>query len=133
MCVFTAFNVYADADACCIGAMANAAMWQHHPLPQTLRQPFKAPTVAQLQARGLVDADGKVADKAFAAFYAGDYGACTWPDTSSPGRWRAGCCCCCEGPGARPWLWPQSAARAGGRQLARPFVPLCCLAHARSD
>ena len=35
-CVFSGFNLYMDADACCIGSMGNAALWQHHPLPDQL-------------------------------------------------------------------------------------------------
>jgi hypothetical protein len=78
--VASGYNVFADADACCtVGTMANAALWQHYPLPAKLAQPFSPPTVAALQARGLVGADGRtVAGKAFAAYYAGDYDSAAW-------------------------------------------------------
>jgi hypothetical protein len=38
MRVYSAFNIYSDADACCIGSMANAAFFQHCPLPQLLKR-----------------------------------------------------------------------------------------------
>jgi hypothetical protein len=44
-----------------------------------LTQPFKKPALKQLEARGLVDpASGRVVNKSFAAFYAGDYDSAAW-------------------------------------------------------
>jgi len=38
------YNAMLDADACCVGAMANAAFYQHYPLPERLvQQPAPAP------------------------------------------------------------------------------------------
>ena len=48
--VFTAYNAYVDADACCIGAMANAALFQHFPLPSSMVQ-NPVPTVQELQEK----------------------------------------------------------------------------------
>ena len=94
--VTSSYNVFADADACCgVGTMANAALWQHHPLPwrnssspdddqHILRQPSQSPPpISELIARGYVTKDEQsgelvVARKPFAAFYAGDYDSAAW-------------------------------------------------------
>lgn len=46
--VFSAYNAYVDADACCIGTMANAALFQHFPLPSSMTQ-NPVPTIQQLK------------------------------------------------------------------------------------
>eukprot|EP00731_Ephydatia_muelleri_P010702 Em0005g1288a len=75
--VFTSYNAYVDADACCIGAMANAAFYQHFPLPVNMTQ-NPAPTMQQLMEKGYIDADGKVVPKNYCVFYAGDYDSAAW-------------------------------------------------------
>ena len=78
--MLSGYNVFADADACCVvGTMANAALWQHHPLPDTLQQKFTPPSIQELQKRGLVESDGvTVVPKAYAGYYAGDYDSAAW-------------------------------------------------------
>ena len=58
MGVLGAYNIFDDADACCVGTMANSALYQHYPLPPTLTQNTK-PTVADLHTRGLLTTSGK--------------------------------------------------------------------------
>ena len=67
MDVIGAYQAFDDGDACCVGAMANAAFYQHYPLPDKLVQ-NAPPTVASLKQRGLIHADGTVAPKPFAAY-----------------------------------------------------------------
>jgi hypothetical protein len=78
MGIVGAYNAFDDGDACCVGTMANSALYMHYPLAQTFKQNDK-PTVATLRARGYLQADGTVAaDRAFAAYYAGDYDGAAW-------------------------------------------------------
>jgi hypothetical protein len=70
-------NAFDDGDACCVGTMANSALYQHYPLPPTLTQNAK-PTVADLHTRGLLTATGKPLPKPYAAYYAGDYDGAAW-------------------------------------------------------
>ncbi len=63
-----AYNAFDDGDACCVGTMANSALYMHYPLPKCFKQNNK-PTVASLHAQGYLQADGTVAaDRAFAAY-----------------------------------------------------------------
>lgn len=57
--LISGYNALLDADACCVGAMANAAFYQHYPLPERfVQQP--APTPDQLVRKGyLVPKDGE--------------------------------------------------------------------------
>lgn len=42
--LLSGYNAMLDADACCVGAMANAVFYQHYPLPERLvQQPAPAP------------------------------------------------------------------------------------------
>ncbi|KAL5493486.1 hypothetical protein EMCRGX_G014676 [Ephydatia muelleri] len=84
--VFTSYNAYVDADACCIGAMANAAFYQHFPLPVNMTQ-NPAPTMQQLMEKGYIDADGKVVPKNYCVFYAGDYDSAAWLYSQLRGLW----------------------------------------------
>ena len=87
MGVIGAYNAFDDGDACCVGAMANSAFYQHYPLPPKLTQNVK-PTVADLQTRGLVDIrTGKVAPRPFAAYYAGDYDGSAWLYNQLAAKW----------------------------------------------
>ena len=41
-----AYNAFDDGDACCVGTMANSAMYMHYPLPDSFKQNDK-PTVCK--------------------------------------------------------------------------------------
>eukprot|EP01065_Artemidia_motanka_P001885 TRINITY_DN10876_c0_g1_i1.p1 TRINITY_DN10876_c0_g1~~TRINITY_DN10876_c0_g1_i1.p1 ORF type:complete len:629 (+),score=121.55 TRINITY_DN10876_c0_g1_i1:49-1935(+) len=77
MNIIGSYNAFDDGDACCIGAVANAALFQHFPLAAKLTQNAK-PTTASLKERGYVDDSGKVKPLAYAAYYAGDYDSAAW-------------------------------------------------------
>lgn len=53
--------------------MANAAFFQHFPLEERYA-PHPFPQRADLEMRGFLKPDGTVAPKAYAYWYAGDYG-----------------------------------------------------------
>ena len=86
MNVIGAYNAFDDGDACCVGAMANSAFYQHYPLPARLRQNGK-PTTASLRARGLLSEDGIVTVQAYASFYAGDYDGGAWLYNQLKSKW----------------------------------------------
>lgn len=92
MCVATAFNIYDDGDACCVGSMANSAFWSNFPLPDSppLVQPAQPPSVADLVTQGFVDPNGTVRPFAFAAFYAGDYDSAAWLSSQLQPLWDDG-------------------------------------------
>eukprot|EP00946_MAST-07B_sp_MAST-7B-sp1_P003111 g3111.t1 len=78
MNVIGAYNAFDDGDACCVGAMANSAFYQHYPLPPKLKQNPK-PTIASLHARGgLLSENGSVIAQSYATYYAGDYDGGAW-------------------------------------------------------
>jgi len=72
------FNVYKEADAAGLGAIANASFFQHYPLRSRTLQPNPKPTLTEWRARGLVDANDKVAPKLFVGHYVGDYDSPSW-------------------------------------------------------
>ena len=79
--LLSTYNAYNDADDVelpALGMIANSAFWAHHPLPATLTQTATFPTDASLRARGLLTAANRVAPKAYASFYAGDYDGAAW-------------------------------------------------------
>lgn len=84
--VFSAYNAFVDADACCINVMSNAAFYQHYPLPSQLTQ-NPIPTVADLKARGYIDSNGHVVAKNYAMFYVGDYDSAAWLYSQFKGKW----------------------------------------------
>jgi len=87
MKIFTAYNAFDDADACCIGAMANSALYQHFPLPSQFHQ-TPTPSYEELVARGLVNkSSGLVIPRAYCAFYAGDYDGTAWLYSTFRDRW----------------------------------------------
>ena len=69
--LFSAFNAFVDGDACCIGVMANAAFFQHFPLPARLVQ-APPPTQAGLVDAGLLLPNGTVPSRLYYIFYAGE-------------------------------------------------------------
>lgn len=84
--VTSAFNAFVDADACCIGNMANAALWSHAPLGDRYVQ-APPPTEAALRSRGLIDSNGTVAPGFYYFFYAGDYDSSAWLASQLKSRW----------------------------------------------
>lgn len=82
------FNGYMEADAAGLGAIANASFYQHYPLAKTYPQPNPKPGLAQWQARGLVNANGKVANRLFLGHYVGDYDAPSWLYKAVPAFFR---------------------------------------------
>jgi hypothetical protein len=88
MNVIGPYNAFDDGDACCVGAMANSAFYQHYPLdPNGLVQNAK-PTISDLHHRGLIDpTNGKVALGQYAAFYGGDYDGAAWLYNQLKTKW----------------------------------------------
>jgi GxGYxYP putative glycoside hydrolase C-terminal domain/GxGYxYP_N 1st domain len=82
------FNVYAEADAAGLGAMANASFFQHYPLKARYWQPNSKPALAQWRSRGLVTADGRIAKKFFVGHYVGDYDSPSWLYKAVPAFFR---------------------------------------------
>lgn len=86
--ILSAYNAYKDADAIGLGALANASFWMHFPLQKQYPQKG-APSLAELRARDLVDAKGKVKidGRNFVIFYVGDYDASSWLAHAVPEFW----------------------------------------------
>jgi len=84
--ITSTYNVYLDADACCINGMANAAFFQHFPLKPVYAQ-IPRPTRADLVAKGFILPDGQVAKKTFVMFYVGDYDAAAWVYSQLKSKW----------------------------------------------
>jgi hypothetical protein len=85
--VLSCFNAYMDADALGLGAMANASFFQHYPLAARYPQTNK-PSRENLIARGVLDAQGRVARRHFVAHYVGDYDAAAWLYRELPRHWN---------------------------------------------
>ncbi len=83
--ILSCYNAYMDADALGLNAMANASVFQHYPLQPVY--PQHLPTLSDLQARGLVDEEGKVAPKVFYTVYVGDYDSAAWLYQKLPQLW----------------------------------------------
>lgn len=82
------YNAFKDADAIGLGALANASFWQHFPLRKRYAQPQV--TKADLQARGLLDAEGRVdTTHTYYIIYIGDYDAASWLSQMTPLLWDA--------------------------------------------
>jgi len=96
--IISAYNAYLDADAPGIGNMANASVFAHVALQGNYPQP-SGPTVAELQKRGLVNADGSVVPKRYVMFYLGDFDSAAWMYNTLPGLWND------PGRGAMPLNW----------------------------
>lgn len=78
--VATSYNVFMDADACCIANMANAALFSLFKLPAKLEQNPR-PTVASLVAQGLVTSTAPhrpLPNTMYSMFYAGDWDSAAW-------------------------------------------------------
>ncbi len=85
--ILSAYNAFKDADAIELGAMANASFYAHFPLKD--RYPRPRPRRADLAARGLLTADGRVRfdGRDFIIFYVGDYDAAAWVYQFMPVAW----------------------------------------------
>lgn len=85
--LLSSYNAYLDADAIGYTGMANASVFMHCPLPDRLIQ-NPPPTREQLEARGYILPDGKVAPLNFVYHYLGDYDSAAWLYHAAPGIWR---------------------------------------------
>lgn len=85
--LLSAYNAFVDADACGLGAMANASFHMHFPLKD--KYPQKWVTRDELRQRGYLKADGTVdfRDREFIVLYVGDYDACAWIYQALPTLW----------------------------------------------
>ncbi|GAB4313763.1 MAG: hypothetical protein Kow0059_05110 [Candidatus Sumerlaeia bacterium] len=83
----SAFNVYLDADALHLSALANASLTRHHPLPERYAQ-MLPPMPEELERRGLLDGQGRPAPKNYVMHYVGDYDAAAWTMNALPLFWR---------------------------------------------
>lgn len=82
------YNAFKDADAIGLGALANASFWQHFPLQKHYPQSWV--TKKDLQARGLLDANGRVdTSHTYFIIYIGDYDAASWLSQMTPALWDA--------------------------------------------
>ena len=80
------YNAFKDADAIGYGAQANSSFWQHFPLRRHYAQSWV--TKADLQARGLMDAEGRVdTSRTYILIYVGDYDAASWLSQMTPVLW----------------------------------------------
>lgn len=86
--ITSSYNAYVDADAIGYAGMANASVFQHCPLPDRLVQ-NRPPTKQELQERGYIDADGKVAPFNFIYHYLGDYDSAAWLYHRMPVIWQS--------------------------------------------
>ncbi|MDR1224840.1 MAG: hypothetical protein LBL07_18480 [Tannerella sp.] len=82
-----AYNAFKDADAIGLGALANASFWQHFPLREEYPQEWV--TREELQAKGYLDAGGKlsIGNRQLLVFYVGDYDASSWLSQTTPSLW----------------------------------------------
>lgn len=106
--ICSAYNVYLDADALHLSAIANASLTQHMPLPERFAQPLP-PMPDELRHFALLDGDGRVAPKNYIMHYVGDYDAAAWTMNALPLFWRK------PGRGSAPMCWsvnPNLALRA---------------------
>jgi hypothetical protein len=85
--IIGAYNAFKDADAIGYAALANASFWQHYPLHD--EYPQKWITKEELQAKGYLDANGKLSlgEKQLIIFYVGDYDASSWLSQTTPTFW----------------------------------------------
>lgn len=81
-------NAFKDADAIGLGAQANSSFWQHFPLHKRYAQ--RRVGCKELQARGLLDACGRVdTTRTYFIIYVGDYDAASWLSQMTPLLWDA--------------------------------------------
>lgn len=85
--ILSCFNAFMDADAIGLGAMANASFYQHYPLQEHYPQNPR-PTRETLQARGILDASGRIVPRRYVAHYVGDYDSAAWLHSQLPRMWN---------------------------------------------
>ena len=85
--VATSYNCFADADAIGPVDLANASVFQHYPLPGRLVQ-NSPPTRRELEEKGYIDKDGKLAPINFVYHYLGDYDSAAWLYNNMPRIWN---------------------------------------------
>jgi hypothetical protein len=86
--ITSSYNAYVDADAIGYVGMANASVFQHYPLPDRLIQ-NPPPTRQDLEAKGYIDKQGKLAPLNFLYHYLGDYDSAAWLYHSMPDTWAS--------------------------------------------
>lgn len=85
----SAYNTYVDGDACCIGNMASASLYQFIPLSDRNIQPTTLPSKTSLQSKGYLDANGNVVGKRlYYMWYAGDFDSAAWLYSQLLSRWN---------------------------------------------
>src|ERR1035438_1938828 len=67
--------------------MANASFYQHYPKAAHYPQNRK-PTRQRMISEGLLDAQGRIIPRTYAAFYVGDYDSAAWLYQTLPKVWR---------------------------------------------
>jgi hypothetical protein len=72
------YNAYKEADAAALGCMVNASFHRHYPLATRYAQPNRRPARRDWEARGYLDAEGRVAPRFYVGHYVGDYDAPSW-------------------------------------------------------
>lgn len=85
--ILSCFNAYMDADAPGLNAMANASFFQHYPLQEVYPQ-RNLPTRETLQARGLLDQEGRPEKRTYVSIYVGDYDSAAWLYQRMPDLWE---------------------------------------------
>jgi hypothetical protein len=86
--IVSQFNVYVEADAAGLGAMANASFFQHYPLEERYAQPNARPTAADWRARGYLTEGGRVVPRFYVGHYVGDYDSPSWLYKAVPAFFR---------------------------------------------
>jgi hypothetical protein len=84
--LLSSYNAVMDADAPGYAGLANSSFYQHFPLKKRYPQNAR-PTVPSLQARGLIQPNGKVKPLNYVAFYMGDYDSSSWLSQFAPKWW----------------------------------------------
>ncbi len=80
------YNGFIDADALGYSGMTNASFYQHFPLKNHYPQNPR-PRRSDIELAGLIDEDGKVAEKSYIMLYMGDYDAAAWFNRHVPELW----------------------------------------------
>lgn len=80
-------SAYMDADAIGRVGMANASVFAHCKLPDRLLQ-NPPPTRRDLEAKGYIDAEGRIAPLNFIYHYLGDYDSAAWLYSRLPELWN---------------------------------------------
>ena len=109
--VTSSYDALLDADACCVGTMASASFWSHHPLLDRFVQ-RPPPSRASLLTSGLLNADGSVPPLLFYMLYSGDFDSSAWLYNELLQRWDD------PARGTVPIAWPVDP------ELALRFPPI---------